>query len=65
MNNSSRRASELTVDEMGTKDTKFLAQRLLAGMKHPDCPTFMLDLEASKLARFLAIRIHYFRSGNR
>ena len=65
MNNSGRELDDSDVSDIGTRDTQLMANRLLAAMKHPDCPSFMLDREASKLARFLAIRYYYLRSGNR
>jgi len=46
------------VEDINTRHQRNLAVRLQHAMRHPDCPTFMLDMEASQLARFLAVHIY-------
>lgn len=51
------RIEERTTDDINHKDHRKIALRIMAALKHPDCPTFMLDLEASRLARFISLRM--------
>lgn len=50
------RLADRNTNDLRGEDHRF-AQRILAAIKHPDCPTFMLDLEASRLARFITLRL--------
>ncbi len=54
----SRRMGTRTTEEMGSRDSANMARRLQYALRHPDCPEQLLDMEASRLARFLAIRYY-------
>lgn len=55
-----RRIEAATVEDTRGDEQK-LALRIKHILAHPNVPLFMLDLEASQLARFIAIRLK--RSG--
>lgn len=45
------------VDDMAHKEEFKVARRILFALKHPDCPVYILDDEASRLSRHIAIRL--------
>lgn len=53
-----RRLEDRGVEDVGNRDEYKTARRILAAFQHPDCPVLVLDYEASKLARFVSIRLN-------
>ena len=57
MNRLSRDNQDRCADDIGGVAEFKMARRIMAAMAHPDCPVLVLDDEASKLARHIAIRL--------
>lgn len=55
--------SERTVDDMQEKAAQALGRRIFFALVHPDCPLLVLDHEASKLARHIAVRLTRMEGG--
>ena len=56
-----RAMQDRDIDDIGSTEDFRMASRIFAALLHPDCPVTVLDFEAKKLARHIAIRLNRIR----
>lgn len=49
--------SERTLEDMNQREVQLIGKRIFYALVHPDCPLLIMDHEASKLARHIAVRL--------